>query len=105
MTTVTLVSRTRSGTDAYGNDTWTTTETAIGGCVVWPRTSSELVQGQDTVIVGLNLLAPAGTVIQPTDQVKVAGTLYEVDGQPGDWTNPFTSWDAGVQVALKTVSG
>jgi len=105
VTSVTLLSRVRSGTDTYGNDVWTTTETVVDGCIVWPRTSSELVQGQDMVIVGLTLLAPAGTTIQPTDQVKVAGVTYEVDGQPGDWTSPFTSWDAGVQVALTRVTG
>jgi hypothetical protein len=103
--TITLLSRTRSGTDADGNDTYTTTETPLPGAFVYPRTSSELVQGQDTVIVGLTLSAPPGTVIHSTDRVRVGTDVYEIDGAAADWTSPFTGWDAGVQAALTKVTG
>jgi hypothetical protein len=102
--TVTLIRRTRTGQDSDGNDTWSTSEVDVPGCAVWPRGSSELVQGQDMVIVGLTVLLPTGTAVVATDRARVRGDLYEVDGQPGEWRSCFTGLSSGVQVALTRVA-
>jgi hypothetical protein len=103
--TVTLLRRVLAGQDSDGNDEWSTVETDVAGCAVWPRGSSELVQGRDTVIVGLAILLPAGTAVAASDRLRVRGDLYEVDGQPGSWQSPFSGLSAGVQVALTRVTG
>jgi len=106
---VTLVTRTVSGQDAYGNDVFTETSTAVDG-VVWPRdgngtSGNEQLQGRDTVIVGLSLLLPPGTDVTAVDRVDVGGLSYEVTGEPGHFFSPFTGSDPGVLVGLTRVTG
>jgi hypothetical protein len=105
--TVTLIRRTRTGTDADGNDVWTDTPVVVPRCAVWPRTAVETLAGgrQDTSIVGLSLLAPPGTVIAVTDRITARGLTWEVDGEPGVWDSALTGSRAGVEVALRRVSG
>lgn len=103
--TVTLVTRTRSGVDSDGNDVLTETPTDVAGCVVWPRGSSELLQGQDTTIAGLWVLFPAGTTVTAIDAVIVDGDTWEVDGDPEQHRSPFTGRSPGVVVALSKVRG
>lgn len=103
--TVTLLRRALTGQDQYGNDVYSDTATDLRGCVVVPRNSSELVQGQDTIIVGLTLYAPAGTALAATDRFSVRGLEYEVDGEPGEYRSPLTGSRGPVQVALTRVTG
>lgn len=102
---VTLVRRTVSGRDAYGNDVFTETQTAIPGCPVWPRSSTENVQAQDLTITGVAALLPAGTDVSAVDAVLIAGLKYEVDGEPAVFVSPFTNLAPGVQLNLKRVTG
>jgi hypothetical protein len=102
---VTITRRAATSTDDYGNDVFTTTDTTVKGCVVVPRNSSELIQGQDAVIVGLTAYMPYGTVILPTDQVNVNGVVYEVDGEAGSYRSPLTGSKGAVQVALTRYTG
>jgi hypothetical protein len=103
--TVTVLRRAAAGPDADGNDAWTTVEQEVPGCAVWPRGSSELVQGQDTVIVGLQVLLPAGTQVSATDRLRVRGAVYEVEGESGAWAAPWGGWPGGVEVALTRATG
>lgn len=81
-------------------------EQDVEGCGVQPRTSVEPSQDARTaVIVGLTVFMPAGTVIGPHNRLRVRGDDYEVEGEPGEWISPFTGWAAGVEVAVKRVSG
>lgn len=103
--TITVIRATTTGTDDYGNaiEGWdTATETTIPGCAVALRSEPES-GGYDSpaVLVGITVYAPAGTDIRHTDRVRVRGVLYEVDGIPGDWMNPFTGWNPGLEVALR----
>lgn len=78
----------------------------IDGCAIAPRYSSEALDGRDTVVVGRDLFAPTGADIIATDVIEdPGGQRWQVDGEPGPWTNPFTGWTPGVQVALKAVAG
>lgn len=104
--TLILLARTVSGQDSDGNDVWVTVETVVKRCAIWPRTSLELVQGQDLSIVGLSALLPSGLAVRATDQIRRAdGTVWEVDGEPGVWDSSLTGSKAGIQVNLKRVSG
>ncbi|MFD1277461.1 hypothetical protein [Streptomyces kaempferi] len=108
---VTIVRPGPPSEDVYGNDVpGAPTEIPVHGCALAPRDgtgagANELLQARDTVIVGLTLYAPYGTDIRATDQVRVAGELYEVDGQPGAFRSPFTSSTGPVVVALELVTG
>lgn len=75
------------------------------GCGLAPRGSSEVVQGRDTVITGVTLYAPAGTDLRATDQVRVGGVLYDVDGLPGVFASPFTGSSGPVVAELRVVTG
>lgn len=104
--TVTLRTRTRSGTDAYGNDTFTTADTAVDGCAFDPGSSSELVQGQDTTIRHPAVYLPVGVDAPAAiDEVIVAGVTYQVDGAPETYSNPFTGTVFGTVVRLEGVTG
>ena len=56
----------------------------IEGCVVLPRSTSE--EGKGWVIIeGRTVIAPFGADVLGTDKVRVDGTVWEVDGVPGDY--------------------
>lgn len=103
--TVVLVTRTRSGEDAYGNDIFTPTAKTLRGVAVWPRSSVENVQGRDTVVTGLTALLPADTDASAIDKVTVYGSDYEVDGDPNVYDSPLTGSNPGVVVNLRRVAG
>jgi hypothetical protein len=78
----------------------------VAGCAFAPRASTETVDRRDTVITGLTLFAPPDADIQPTDRIQRAdGSLWEVDGEPGDWQTPWTGWHPGLEIAVKRVTG
>lgn len=109
--TVTIVRPGPPTRDAYNNDVpGTPMETEVSGCGVAPRdgtgaAANELTEARDTVISGLILYAPYGTDIRATDQVRVGGELYEVEGLPGGFRSPFTGSTGPVVAALKLVTG
>lgn len=109
--TITIVRPGPPTRDVYGNDVpGLAAEIMVSGCGIAPQGgsgsgSTEIVQGRDTVIVGLTLYAPAGTDIRATDRIRVAGVLYEVDGQPGRFRSPFTGSAGPVVAALTLVTG
>ena len=98
-TMVTILS-TVTTRDKYGNETAEVTEVPWGPVAVAPRTASESVDPHSpAVIVGLTLYGPPVT-IDPDDQVRIGGVVYNVDGEPGDWRSPFTGWHPGIEVAV-----
>lgn len=101
---ITLVTRAKSGTDSYGNDVYGETTTTVVGAFA-PGGSSELIQGQDTVITQPTVYLPAGTDVTSVDEVEVNGLRYLVDGEPNAWVSPFTGWAPGVEVRLERVTG
>jgi hypothetical protein len=101
----TITVRRPGGTDQRGDPEPATTHT-VTDCAFAPRASTEAVDRRDTVVIGITLYAPPDADIQPTDQiVRADGTVWEVDGEPGDWLTPFTGWHPGLQIALKRVTG
>lgn len=101
---ITIVTRTVTGHDSLGDDTYSTVSTVVRGAFA-PGGSVELVQGQDQVIIQPTVYLPPGAVVAPTDQVVVRGVTYDVDGSPNDYASPYTGWQPGVEVRLKAVTG
>lgn len=56
----------------------------IVGCAVLPRTSFEQEKGW-VIVEGRQVIAPYGADVLATDQVRVDGLVWEVDGEPGDY--------------------
>lgn len=101
----TLLTRAVTGRDADGNDIYTPVESPIYGAFA-PSGSSELVQGQLTVITHDTLYLVEGTGVPgPQDQVRVRGIIRDIDGAPEDYSNPFTGWHPGPVVRLVEVTG
>jgi hypothetical protein len=102
----------RTVQDRYGNVT-DTADHAVAGCALAPSSgssgqsaSTEDTDRRDTVIRGLVLYGPPGADIQATDVIELPdGTRWQVDGDTGSWTSPFSGWRAGVQVSLSRVTG
>lgn len=103
--TVTIVRRVAPVFPTMGDAPAVATSTVIDNCAVWPTTTAELVNGQDTVTWQLELVVPEGTDILPTDQVAYKGVTYDIDGRPQDWHSPFTGSKPGIVVNLKTATG
>jgi hypothetical protein len=101
------VQRVKTGADAYGNDVWAETPVSVDA-VFAPGSSSELIQGQDTVLTHPSLYLPTDSPPAPTDRVTVDGVIYDVDGQPDVWpASPFTGRqpDYPIVVRLLNVTG
>lgn len=99
------------GFDAYGDRlSGEPTRHEISGCALARSTLSEIDdRGREGVISSLTLYAPAGADLLATDQVEitsgpVAG-LYELDGEPFEWTSPYTGWTPGLEVSLRRAEG
>lgn len=101
--------------DPYGNESrsWApdaVTQTVVDGVVVAPRTVG--VPGEvpqpgrpDAVSDGVTLYLPPGADVRAQDRVEVAGVLYEVDGQPSVWSDPWRGEGVGVEVRAVRLEG
>lgn len=104
--TVTIVRPSQATRDEYGNDVaGAPVEILVVGCAVAPSGAGEDVQARDQVSSALTVWMPAGTQVNATDKVRVAGVLYDVDGTSRSWTSAFTGLTAPVEVSLTRVRG
>lgn len=88
------------GRDGFGDPLpGTAVEIPVPGCLFAPRSSAENLTGATQVGADGDVYAPAGTDARPTDQVRVRGELYEVDGRPADWGS------SGVVIPVRRVTG
>ena len=104
--TVTIISRTVTGQDADGNDVYGTTTTDVPHSIFAPEGSVERVQGQDIVTTSPKVYLPDGAPVpKATDKVQVRGLLYDIDGEPQVFINPFTGDQPGPVLNLTRVTG
>jgi hypothetical protein len=84
-------------TDPLGNETTTEVRSDVPGCLFAPRSSTERADPRSpAVITGAWLYLPADTTTpDPADYFLIDGTRYDVEGEPGVWT------DRGIEVAVK----
>lgn len=88
--------------------TWATAAvTPLEGCAIGPRATDELVTSQrDQVDSQRSLYGPYGLDVVATDRIRDArGRDWDVDGEPMDYRNPFTGWEAGTEVPLTRTKG
>lgn len=100
-----ILTRGVTGTDGDGNDVYGTTETLTSGAFA-PEGSTELVQGQATVISNPTFYLSDGAPIPDADdQLRVRGVVYNIDGQPAQYQNPYTGSAPGAVLRLNRVTG
>lgn len=104
---MTIVRVRGSGYDTNGDPVaGTPARLTIAEAFTAPRETSDLDdRGRNGVIIGLTLFAPYGTDLLHSDQVEVDGTLYNIDGDAGQWKSGLTQWEAGCEVALVRAAG
>jgi hypothetical protein len=103
--TLTLIRRTPSGRDVYGNTVLTEQRVPLPGCASWPETETEITGGRDTSITTRAALLPPGTVITEVDALEIGGVVYEMDGDPEVAVSPLTGTQGGVGVRVRRVTG
>lgn len=78
----------------------------VAGCAVAPRDQSEpLADEWPPLIAGKTVFAPYGSPIERGDRLVIGGITYDVDGEPGDWMNPFTGARPGMVVQTTRADG
>jgi hypothetical protein len=107
---VTLTVNRFTGKDADGNLLGGSTHT-IDDCALWPAGSTEIVNRQATVIDEDTIGASYDADVLAKDQITVPADLalppgvYEVDGTPARYRNPFTGDEAGTVIRVRRVTG
>jgi hypothetical protein len=92
-------------TDNVGNHT-VTTSAQIPRCIFAPGLATENLVNEDQVKDAGTLYCPYGTDPTAYDRALLPdGSVWELEGNPNDWANPFTSALAGTVVNLKRVTG
>lgn len=96
--------------DPYGADVidWSlpTDDLEIVGVGLAPRTDDEVGgPARGGVVIGMTLYAPFGVDVTWEDRIVTRYGLFEIEGQPGPWSQPMTGWDAGSTMALRRVDG
>lgn len=81
-------------------------ELPIPGCGIEPRPSSEPTQdARNSVVSGYTVYADFDADVTPADRLRIRGVVYEIEGDIGEWANPFTGRQAGAVIQTKRVSG
>ena len=96
-----------AGEDVYGDTVW---EYDDGDAVAEfgafePAGSVEVLNGRSAVTQSPRLYLRTGSAVTARSQITVRGDVFEVDGEPARWTDPFSGGDIGYVVALKRVTG
>lgn len=89
--------------DNFGNRV-VSASNEVAGCIFAPAASSENLEFEDQTKIAATLYCPYGTDPTPYEQaVTPDGTIWEVNGDPNDWQNPFTDRKAGTVITLSRV--
>jgi hypothetical protein len=97
----------RNTPDSDGNDVYDPATVTVTGAFA-PEGSTELIQGQDTVISNPTIyLSPDSPIPAATDKVRreLTGETFDIDGQPAVFVNPFTGDQPGAVLRLERVTG
>ncbi|MET9262407.1 hypothetical protein [Amycolatopsis sp. NPDC004079] len=99
-----MVSVKRYRKDRYG-DRQLTGAFRVGDCIFAPRSSSEAEDRSTTVTADARLFVPAAATIEPSDEIEVEGTVYQVEGEPERWESPWGGWSPHLVVSLRRITG
>lgn len=100
-----IVTRQVTGQDGDGNDVYADVDTPVTGAFA-PAGSTEMVQGRQTVVSNPTFyLSPDSPVPTATARLRVRGRVYDIDGEPQLFRNPFTGDEPGAVLRLEEVRG
>lgn len=103
--TVTIKRRSATGTDDWGNKTYSTTTISVSNCMLGFGSESEQVEAnREPIDTGLTIYMPNGTQVEPGDRFIIRGTEFVKDGDPQEWAAPF-NFNVGVVVRVKKRRG
>lgn len=94
--------------DAYGSPTKTWAAGVQQRVMGWAPASTDrepVEVGRTVVVRDLDVFAPPEFAIGPHDRATIDGLLYEVVGNPGDYTHGPFGFTPGIVVSLKRVEG
>jgi hypothetical protein len=99
--------RTESGTDSYGNATYTVQQILIrNGLFAFDSSGSEPVEiAGDPLKASLTLYLPPKTVVQDGDQFEIRETMWVKDGSQNEWQQLWPGFTPGVIVKVRQVRG
>jgi hypothetical protein len=103
--TVTLVRRSVSGQDEFGNDVYTETTEDVQPCSIQQGSSRENLSFTDQVITGVIVFIPYGTDLTYLDAIIYNGVKFEVAGDPDVWVSPWSGNTAPIRVYANVVKG
>lgn len=98
--------KTESGTDEYGNPTYTVEEILIRNALfAWGTTSEPVEVARDPVDARLTLYLPYGTDVQDGDEFEIRDTMWVKDGNPNEWQQLFPGLIPGVVLGVRKRDG
>jgi hypothetical protein len=103
--TMTLIKRTVSGVDDYGNDVYSEASTKVVQCVFQPSGSTENLVFADQVATTDTIFMPYGTDVTALDLIEYKGDRYEVTGAPSSWQSPFSGRVSPMRIAVTLITG
>jgi hypothetical protein len=98
--------RSQSGTDEYGNPSWTTSTTLVRDCLFWYGSTSEPTDvSRDPVDAQLTVCFPEGTSVQDGDEFEIRNTMWVKDGIPNEYPQLWPGFTPGVIVNVRKRRG
>ena len=98
--------RSHSGTDQYGNPTYTIEEILVrDGLFAWGTTEEPVEVSGEPLEAKLTLYFPYGTVIEDGDEFEIRETMWVKDGEPNEWQQLWPGFEPGVVVGVRRKSG
>jgi len=98
--------RTETGTDSYGNPTYSTAEILVrNGLFAFETGSEPPAIAEDPVNAALMLYLPAGTQIEDGDKFEIRETMWMKDGNQQEWQQLWPGFVPGVVVRVRQVRG
>lgn len=76
--------------DEYGALIMQAHDELVSGVAIWPQSSSEALQGEDRTRGAYLLALPPEIAVDGIDRIVWRGLEYEIDGEPEQFTSPFT---------------
>jgi hypothetical protein len=101
MEDITQIRVSSTSVDSYGQPVYVETPVTIKAIVSARTGTTNFDPDAITIIDGLTLYLPSGTVVGDDDKFIVRGKRYEIDGEAFDWRSGLGSWNPGVVVNLQ----
>lgn len=76
-----------------------------GAAIAQSSTATLDTDGRTAALEAMSLYCEVGTDIQHGDRIRAGIKVYPTDGIPATFVNPFTGWEAGMEVPLGRVIG